>query len=103
MHRTVNSVMETELWATVPLTSHHHNDHQWQYNLPHSTDKLVTYDVNTVPSLLVRLANEGFKHDGVVFVNNLTIRSDDIGGLMNAIVKLYSDEGAADWTERVYF
>ena len=64
---------------------------------------LLTYDVNTIPILLVRLANEGFKHAGVVFVNNLTIRSDDIGGLMNAIVKLYTDEGKADWEDRAYF
>ena len=35
---------------------------------------LVSYNVNTIPLLLIRLANEEFVHGGVVFVNRATIR-----------------------------
>ncbi len=42
---------------------------------------LVSYDVNTIPLLLMRLANEAFVHGGIVFVHNATIRSNDYQNL----------------------
>lgn len=64
---------------------------------------LVTYDVNTIPLLLVRLANESFVHRGIVFVHNATIRSHDYGSLVRALIQLFDAEKDADWTDRLFF
>lgn len=64
---------------------------------------LVTCDVTTIPLLLVRLANEEFIHGGVVFVHNNTIRSNDCGSLVRALIQLYDLEHAAEWRDRLYF
>ncbi len=64
---------------------------------------LVSYDVNTIPLLLMRLANEAFVHGGIVFVHNATIRSNDYGGLMRALIQLYDAEKEAEWKDRLYF
>ena len=64
---------------------------------------LVSYDVNTNPLLLMRLANEAFVHGGIVFVHNATIRSNDYGGLMRALIQLYDAEKEAEWKDRLYF
>lgn len=64
---------------------------------------LVSYDVNTIPLLLVQLANEAFVHGGIMFVNNATIRSNDYGGLVRALIQLYDAERAAEWRDRLFF
>jgi hypothetical protein len=64
---------------------------------------LVTYDVNTIPLLLTRLANEGFTHGGIVFVSSLAIRSDDYGRLTRALIQLYDTEQSAEWSDRLFF
>lgn len=64
---------------------------------------LVTLDVNTIPLLLMRLANDGFIHGGVIFVHNATIRSNDYGSLVRALIQLYDAENAADWRDRLFF
>ena len=62
---------------------------------------LVTYDVNTIPLLLVRLANEEFVHGDIVFVHNATIRSNDYGILVRALIQLYDMEQATVWEDRL--
>jgi hypothetical protein len=64
---------------------------------------LVSYDVNTIPLLLMRLANEAFVHGGIVFVHNATIRSNDNGRLIRALIQLYDAEKEAEWRDRLYF
>lgn len=64
---------------------------------------LVTYDVNTIPLLLVRLANEAFVHGGIIFVHNATIRSNDHGSLTRALLQLYDAEKDAEWKARLLF
>jgi hypothetical protein len=64
---------------------------------------LVTYDVNTIPLLLVRLANEVFVHGGIVFVHNATIRSNDYGTLVRALIQLHDAEREAVWRNRIFF
>ena len=64
---------------------------------------LVTYDVTTIPRLLVRFANESFVHCGIVFVHNAAIRSNDYGSLVSALVRLYDTEKDAEWMDRLYF
>lgn len=64
---------------------------------------LLTYDVNTIPPLLTRLANESVSHAGVVFIDHAVIRSNDFGSLVRALVRLHDIERDADWLDRVYF
>jgi hypothetical protein len=64
---------------------------------------IVSYDVNTIPLLLVRLANEAFTHGGIVFVHNATIRSNDYGRLVRALILLYDAEKEAQWKDRLFF
>jgi len=64
---------------------------------------LVSYDVNTIPLLLVRLANEAFVHGGIVFVHNATVRSNDYGRLVRALIQLYDAEKEAEWQDRLFF
>src|SRR5271165_6566862 len=49
----------------------------------------VTYDRRTIPPLLKAWAEEGRKHDGVVFVDDKTISPADIGGLVRALIQLF--------------
>jgi hypothetical protein len=64
---------------------------------------LVSYDVNTIPLLLVRLANEAFIHGGIIFVHNASIRSNDYGRLVRALIQLYAAEKDAEWKDRLFF
>lgn len=64
---------------------------------------LVSYDVNTIPLLLIRLANEVFVHSGIVFVHNASIRSNDYGSLVRALIQLYDMEKEAEWQDRLFF
>ena len=64
---------------------------------------LVSYDVNTIPPLLDRFANEGFVHSGIVFVNSATIRSNDYGNLVRGLIQLYDEEKEALWQDRLFF
>src|SRR4051794_38148826 len=46
---------------------------------------LVTYDQRTILPLVSELGAEGEHHSGVVFVDQHSIRSSDIGGLVRAL------------------
>ena len=64
---------------------------------------LVTYDCHTVVPLLVKWAEDGRDHSGVILVDDRTIRPDDIGGLLRALVKLHEDTAELDWRNRAVF
>ena len=64
---------------------------------------LVTYDRRTIPGLLKAWAEEARNHGGVIFVDEKTISPADIGGLVQALVKLSRETGDWDWTNRVCF
>ena len=49
---------------------------------------LVTFDVNSIPELLVRLAVTGEDHAGVILVSSLSFDQDDLGSLARALVPL---------------
>ncbi len=49
---------------------------------------LVTFDVNSIPELLVRLAVAGEDHAGVILVSSLSFDQDDLGSLARALVPL---------------
>jgi hypothetical protein len=64
---------------------------------------LVTYDQASIPDFLRQFAEEEEGHAGVIFVDTLTIRPSDIGGLARALVRLWSREKAAAWLNRTYY
>ena len=64
---------------------------------------LVTYDLKTIPPLLKTWMEAGHAHGGVIFVDNKTIPSSDIGGLVHALQKLFQDSSATHWTNQVFF
>ncbi|HEY3111413.1 MAG TPA: hypothetical protein VGL23_21835 [Chloroflexota bacterium] len=64
---------------------------------------LVTDDLQTIPERLRRWANEGRRHAGLILVDDRTIRSDDVGGLVRALVALVAARGDEDWRDRVVY
>ena len=64
---------------------------------------LVTYDVSTIQPMVTEWGPTGLTHAGVVFIDTWTIRSDDFGGLIRAIERLWDDEHDRDWTNRTDF
>ncbi|MCW3097166.1 MAG: hypothetical protein JWL77_2784 [Chthonomonadaceae bacterium] len=64
---------------------------------------LVTYDLSTIPPLLAEMAAEGEAHAGVLFVDDASIRSNDFGGLVMALLAHWQRYGAEAWNNRVGF
>jgi len=64
---------------------------------------LVTYDRRTIPAVLAEWGSAGLSHGVVVFIDNLTIRSNDYGRLVRALTHYWDDELAGDWTDRIGF
>ena len=64
---------------------------------------LVTYDQNTIPPVLWAWGESGQTHGGVIFVDYQSIPPQDFGGLIQALIKLWSDEGDGDWTNRLVY
>jgi predicted nuclease of predicted toxin-antitoxin system len=64
---------------------------------------LVSYDLDTIPRLLGELARGGLSHGGVIFISQRQIRSNNVGGLVRALARIYRESGKADWTNRVEF
>lgn len=59
---------------------------------------LVTYDENTIPSILTQWAFEGHDHAGVIFINKRTIYQNDFGGQVRALLRLWNETHDQDWT-----
>lgn len=64
---------------------------------------LVTYDQRTIPPLLKSWMESGHDHAGVIFVDNRTIPSSHLGGLVRALEKLFHVAAKEDWLNRVCF
>jgi hypothetical protein len=64
---------------------------------------LVTYDLRTIPPLLKSWMEANHDHAGVIFVDNRTIPSSDLGGLVRALEKLFHATAKQDWRNRVCF
>jgi predicted nuclease of predicted toxin-antitoxin system len=64
---------------------------------------LVTYDVRTVPPLLVEWAETGQHHGGVVLVDDRTLPPNDVGGLLRALLLLIHSGGDEAWEDRVLY
>jgi hypothetical protein len=48
-------------------------------------------------------AEAGTSHGGVIFVDQRTLAPNDSGGLIRALVRVWEELGALDWTDRVLF
>lgn len=64
---------------------------------------LVTYDRKTIPPVLVEWGASGISHGGVLFVDNLTIPSNDYGRLVRGLIYYWDQEHESDWTDRIGF
>lgn len=64
---------------------------------------LITYDLHTIPALLMDLAESNAHHAGVILVHHSTFRSDDVGGLLRAILELVQEQEHEDWQDRVMY
>ena len=64
---------------------------------------LVTFDVNTIPTLLREMAVAQENHAGVVFISSRSFAQNDHRGLASALVELLRAESSAPWTNRVMF
>jgi len=61
---------------------------------------LVTNDRRTIPPLLKRWAEEERDHGGVVFVDDSTIPSSEIGRLVKSLHALWNEAAQWDWVNR---
>ena len=64
---------------------------------------LVTYDLKTIPLLLVRWGERGIQHAGVVFGDEHTIETRDIVGVARALVQMWEEQGGLDWTNHIAY
>lgn len=64
---------------------------------------LITYDRKTIAPLLKEWGVAGLSHGGVVYIDNLTIASNDFGRLVRALIYYWDQEHASDWTNRIGF
>lgn len=64
---------------------------------------LVTYDLKTIPPILVEWGGLGISHAGVILIDERTIATDDFGGLIRALTLLWQRERHANWTDRMLY
>jgi hypothetical protein len=64
---------------------------------------LVTYDRKTFPPILAEWGTEGRDHAGVIFVDDRTVRSSEIGRLVRALIYYWNRESSGEWTNRAGF
>lgn len=63
----------------------------------------ITYDRRTIPNTLTHWAETGEHHAGLVFVDDKTVRSSDVGGLLRSLRRLIDETGDESWQDRVEF
>jgi hypothetical protein len=59
---------------------------------------LVTCDTKTIVPLLKMWGEQGITQGGVIFVKSSAIAQHNIGSLMRALVKLWTEYGDQEWT-----
>jgi hypothetical protein len=67
------------------------------------TTTLVTYDRRTIPLLLQGMALRGLPHAGVVFIDDKTMRTDDVGSQVRGLIHLWDNHCHEDWLNRVQY
>jgi hypothetical protein len=69
----------------------------------HERITLVTYDLETIAPILKSWGEQGIDHSGVIFIDDKTIRSEDLGGLVLALEDLWHRQARQDWKNCVVF
>jgi len=64
---------------------------------------LVTYDLKTIPPVLVEWGALGRAHAGVIFVDDRTIAPADFGALARALLFCWESQGAWEWADRIVY
>ena len=64
---------------------------------------LVTYDLKTIVPLLREWADDGIPHHGVIFIDNRTIASSDLGTLVRALADAWRVYSKQNWVNRSLF
>jgi len=64
---------------------------------------LVTYDLKTLPPVLVEWGTSGRSRGGIIFVGDRSIVPADFGGLARALLACREAQGAWDWTDRIVY
>ncbi len=64
---------------------------------------LVTYDLKTIPPVLVEWGIAGQPHGGVILVDDRSISPADFGGLTRALLYCWQVQGGWDWTDRILY
>lgn len=64
---------------------------------------LVTYDLKTIPPLLMEMASDNEAHSGVLFVDDASVRNNDFEKLVVALLAHFEKHGTEDWADRVAF
>ena len=64
---------------------------------------LVTYDQSTIVPLLIQWMTDGRDHAGVIFIDDRSIRQQDIGGQIRALVELWDKASADTWDNVVMY
>ena len=63
----------------------------------------MTYDRRTIPVLLRSWDTAGKSHAGVVFIDDRTIATGDIGGQVQSLVRLLDTRDGDNWTNLVRY
>ena len=64
---------------------------------------LVTFDLNTIPSLLREMAAAGENHGGVIFVSSKSFAQNDHARLAQALSAVVQSEDRAEWSNRTMY
>lgn len=64
---------------------------------------LVTFDRNTIPSLLREMAATGENHGGVIFVSSKSFAQNDHARLAQALSAVVRSEGETGWSNRTMY
>jgi len=64
---------------------------------------LVTRDLRTMAPLLKDWAHGANSHGGVIFVDHRAIPEGNTGALIKALLLLWQEAGAEDWTDQVVY
>ena len=64
---------------------------------------LVTYDLRTIPPLLVEWGAAEISHAGVIFIDDLSIPSNNFGQIMRSLIWLWDNYSQDDWQNRLVF
>jgi hypothetical protein len=63
----------------------------------------VTFDLNTIPAEIARMAMDGKDHAGAVLLSSKSFAQNDYKSLSKALTTLLETRGDADWANRTLF